>query len=102
MSFDPKMPYNDLPLLPPPVDLESKAVLKKAIAANKALAELKGKRQINPFFSGTAGDGMMGLINFTAKEAPACSTITFTVRPIRQRPRKNTGGPIWQPRREAA
>ena len=42
MPFDPHRPYNDLPLLPPPVDLESKAVLKKAISANKALAELKG------------------------------------------------------------
>lgn len=48
MSFDPKMPYNDLPLLPPPVDLESKAVLKKAIAANKSLAELKGAGELIP------------------------------------------------------
>ena len=40
MSFNPDKPYNDLPLLPPKVELENKAVLKKAIAANKALAEL--------------------------------------------------------------
>ena len=42
MSFDPGKPYNELPLLPPPVDLETKAILKKCIAANRALAELKG------------------------------------------------------------
>jgi Fic family protein len=41
MSFDPTRPYNDLPLLPPPVDLESKAVLRKCISANRALASLK-------------------------------------------------------------
>jgi len=35
-------PFNDLPLLPPAVEVETKAVLKKAIAANKALAELNG------------------------------------------------------------
>lgn len=29
MSFDPKQPYNDLPLLPPPGDLETMPVLKK-------------------------------------------------------------------------
>jgi len=40
--FDPDRPYNDLPLLPPKAELETKAVLKKTIAANKALAELKG------------------------------------------------------------
>jgi Fic family protein len=31
MSFDPKQPYNDLPLLPPPGDLETKPVLINAI-----------------------------------------------------------------------
>ena len=42
MSFDPTKPYNDLPLLPPKADLETKALLRKTIAVNKALAELKG------------------------------------------------------------
>jgi hypothetical protein len=42
MWFDPEKPYNDLPLLPPKAELEKKAVLRKAIAANEALAELKG------------------------------------------------------------
>ncbi|MGD8781761.1 MAG: hypothetical protein PVH88_22700 [Ignavibacteria bacterium] len=35
-------PYNDFPLLPPKADLETKEILNAAIAANKALAELKG------------------------------------------------------------
>ena len=48
MPFDPQTPYNDLPLLPPPGELETRAVLKKAIAANKALAELKGAGELIP------------------------------------------------------
>lgn len=48
MPFDPRKPYNDLPLLPPPVELETRAVLKKAISANKALAELKGAGELIP------------------------------------------------------
>jgi len=42
MSFDPEKPYNDLPLLPPKAEIETKATLKKAISAGRALAELKG------------------------------------------------------------
>jgi hypothetical protein len=48
MSFDPDKPYNDLPLLPPKAELETKAVLRKAIAASKALAELKGAGELIP------------------------------------------------------
>ena len=48
MSFDPKRPFNDLPPLPPPGDLETKQVLKKCVAANKALAELKGAGDLIP------------------------------------------------------
>jgi Fic family protein len=48
MPFDPQTPYNDLPLLPPPGEMETRAVLKKAIAANKALAELKGAGELIP------------------------------------------------------
>jgi Fic family protein len=48
MTFDPQKPYNELPLLPPDVDLETKPVLKRAIAANKALAELKGVGELVP------------------------------------------------------
>ena len=42
MPFDPNKPYDDLPLLPPKAEVESKQILKKAISSNKALAELKG------------------------------------------------------------
>ena len=42
MPFDRNQPYNDLPVLPPGVELENKAVLKQAIAANRVLANLRG------------------------------------------------------------
>lgn len=42
MMFNPLQPYNDLPPLPPKVDLETKSILKKAISAGRVLAELKG------------------------------------------------------------
>jgi len=48
MKYDPKIPYNELPALPPNADVESKAVLKKAISANRALAELKGLGHVIP------------------------------------------------------
>lgn len=42
MNFDPLKPYNNLPFLPPNSNIETKDILKKAIAAGRALAELKG------------------------------------------------------------
>ncbi|HEX7608391.1 MAG TPA: Fic/DOC family N-terminal domain-containing protein [Candidatus Cryosericum sp.] len=42
MTFDPKKPYNNLPLLPPKAQIETATVLKKAISAARALGELKG------------------------------------------------------------
>jgi Fic family protein len=48
MPFDPLKPHNDLPLLPPREDIETKAVLKKAISAGRALAELKGLGETIP------------------------------------------------------
>ncbi|MEX2308891.1 MAG: Fic/DOC family N-terminal domain-containing protein [Pirellulales bacterium] len=43
-------PFNELPLLPPPMELETKAVLKQCIPARAALAELKraGEQIPNP------------------------------------------------------
>ncbi len=41
MPPDPKKPYNDLPELPPAVDVETKAVLKRCVAARTAVAELR-------------------------------------------------------------
>ena len=48
MPCNPTEPYNDLPLLPPKMELETKAVLKKCISANRALAELKGVGETIP------------------------------------------------------
>ena len=47
-KFIPDQPFNDLPLLPPHAEIETKSVLKKAISANKALAELKGVAALIP------------------------------------------------------
>jgi Fic family protein len=48
-DFDPKLPYNDLPLLPPPEDqIETKAILKQCISARVALAELKQAAELIP------------------------------------------------------
>lgn len=48
MKFDPHEPCNDLPLLPPETEIETKAVLKKTISAGRALAELKGLGETIP------------------------------------------------------
>jgi Fic family protein len=48
MAFDPRTPFDDLPLLPPAVDVESKAVLKQCLTATRALAELKGAGGLIP------------------------------------------------------
>jgi Fic family protein len=44
----PERPWNDLPRLPPKVELESKAVLKQCITARAALAELKQAAELIP------------------------------------------------------
>ena len=41
MTYNKDIPYNNLPLLPPNAEIETKEILKKAISANKALAELR-------------------------------------------------------------
>ena len=48
MNFDPKTPYNGLPLLPPANNIESKPILKKCIEARTALAELKQAGRLIP------------------------------------------------------
>jgi Fic family protein len=48
MSWSPEKPYNDLPLLPPAIELETKAVLKRCISARAALAELKQAAELIP------------------------------------------------------
>lgn len=41
-SFEKSKPYNNLPLLPPKTDLETKEILTKTIKASRALAQLNG------------------------------------------------------------
>ena len=48
MTFLPTEPFNDLPDLPPPQELETLRVLKAAIDANARLAELKGSGRVIP------------------------------------------------------
>jgi len=48
-GFDPSVPYNDLPLLPPPLEvIETPALLKSCINARVALAELKQAAELIP------------------------------------------------------
>jgi len=48
MPFSVDKPFNDLPLLPPKAEVETKDILKKAISAGRALAELKGLGETIP------------------------------------------------------
>lgn len=48
MGFNRDDPYNELPLLPPPVDLESKNILKALVNTSRALAELKQAGELIP------------------------------------------------------
>jgi len=47
-NFDRQIPYNDLPLLPPKADIETKNILRKTISAGRALAQLNGALQNLP------------------------------------------------------
>ena len=42
MSFNPREPFNHLPMLPPRGEVETRAVLKKCVDASRALAGLNG------------------------------------------------------------
>ncbi len=46
MTFDPRHPFNDLPDLPPAAETETKAILRRCIAARAALAELRVSGQL--------------------------------------------------------
>jgi Fic family protein len=48
MTWRADRPYNDLPLVPPAVELETKVVLKSCIEARAALAELKQSAELIP------------------------------------------------------
>lgn len=40
--YNPEIPYNSLPLLPPKMEIENMVILKKTISASRSLSELKG------------------------------------------------------------
>lgn len=48
MTFDPQKPFNQLPLLPPSVDLDTRPVLKQLSRSRSVLAELKGYADMIP------------------------------------------------------
>jgi Fic family protein len=48
MAFRPELPCNELPTIPPEIELESKAVLKACIPARAALAELRQAAELLP------------------------------------------------------
>ncbi len=48
LGWQPDRPYNDLPLLPPTQEMETRAVLKRCITARAALAELKQAAELIP------------------------------------------------------
>jgi Fic family protein len=68
VKFDPLKPYNELPLLPPKEDIETKAVLKKAVSAGRTLAELKG-------LGGTIPNPAMLINTIVLQEAQSSSEI---------------------------
>ncbi len=70
--YDKNMPNNNLLPIPPAANLETVPVLKKTIAANKALAELRGWEftQVNP---------LLLLQSITLQEAKASSEIENVV-----------------------
>lgn len=62
------IPYNSLPLLPPEKEIESLPILRKAISANKALAELRG-------WSFNQSNPLLLLQSITLQEAKSSSEI---------------------------
>jgi Fic family protein len=68
MSFDPDLPHNDLPALPPPSEVETKAVMRQAVKSARALAELKGLGGIIP-------DQSMLVDSLVLQEAKASSEV---------------------------
>ena len=48
MTWKPETPFNQIPLLPPEVDIETKPILKACIKARAGLAELKQAAELFP------------------------------------------------------
>ena len=68
MKFDPLKPYNELPFLPPKENIETNTILRKAVTAGRALAELKG-------LGGTIPNQAMLLNTIVLQEAQSSSEI---------------------------
>lgn len=68
MGYNKNNPYNDLPLLPPAVEVETTAIMRKTISANKYLAELNGVIQTIP-------NASVLINNISLQEAKASSEI---------------------------
>ncbi|CAN5217545.1 adenosine monophosphate-protein transferase Fic [soil metagenome] len=68
IAFDPEIPYNALPPLPPAADLETVPVLKAVTRASRALAELKGR-------TGTLPNPAILINTIALQEAKASSEI---------------------------
>lgn len=68
MKYSPQIAYNNLPDLPPKVDIETKKILKKIISASRALSELKGAIKTLP-------NPMLFIDTVNLQEAQASSAI---------------------------
>jgi len=68
MSYNPHRPYNELPPLPPRVEIETTQILRKTVSAGRALAELKG-------LGGTIPDQSILINSLILQEAKASSEI---------------------------
>ena len=68
MKWIAEKPFNELPALPPKTDIETKTILRKAVSANRALAELKGVARTIP-------NPAMLITSLTLQEAKASSEI---------------------------
>lgn len=72
--MNPRTPYNDLRLLPPKADLETRTILKKCIGARTALAELRLAGQLIP----DPGVLIHAIPNLEAKDSSAIENIVTT------------------------
>ena len=77
--FDPTHPFNDLPLLPPKVDVETRTVLKKCVTARTALAELQLAGQLVPDQKTALADVLIHTIpNLEARASSEIENIVTT------------------------
>lgn len=77
--FDPGSPYNDLPRLPPEPEVETRAVLKKCVAARTALAELRLAGQLAPDQGTALADVLIHTIpNLEARASSEIENIVTT------------------------